>query len=305
MPYSPFSVPVPPVLAVGLGSLLLAGCGSTAASTTNPGAALRAQLPKAIKSAGVLRIGSNLNYAPVDFEDQNATPVGLDPDLAAALGSYLGLKVQFDNMPFDKLIPAVQSGQIDLAMSAVIDTQQRQTGADDNGHQVNPGVDFVDYFETGSTLLVKAGNPAGISTLDNLCGHTVALQSGTIQAQIVARQQTACARSNRPLKVDLFDTDGQALAEVANGTAVADLNDYPVAAYTTDPSRNGGQFQVTGSLLQPSPYGITVAKTDPTLRDVLSSALNQLIRNGSYDKLLTKWDMHDGAIPDAQVNGGF
>ncbi|WP_051966676.1 ABC transporter substrate-binding protein [Kitasatospora mediocidica] len=294
-----------PVLAVGLGSLLLAGCGSTGASTADPGARLRAQLPKAVKSTGVLRIGSNLNYAPVDFEDQNAAAVGLDPDLAAALGNYLGLKVQFDNMPFDQLIPAVQSGRIDLAMSAVIDTQQRQTGADDNGKQVNPGVDFVDYFETGSTLLVKAGNPQNISTLDNLCGRTIALQRGTVQAEIAARQQTACGRSNRPLKVDLFDTDVQALAEVDAGTAVADLNDYPVAAYTTDPSRQGTKFQVTGSLLQPSPYGITVAKTDPALRDVLSGALNQLIRNGTYDKLLTTWDMHSGAVPVAQINGGF
>ncbi|WP_280668288.1 MULTISPECIES: ABC transporter substrate-binding protein [unclassified Kitasatospora] len=298
-------MPATPVLAVGLGSLLLAGCGSTTGAAADPGAALRTQLPKAVRSAGVLKIGSNLNYAPVDFKDTNAAPAGLDPDLANALGSYLGLKVQFVDMSFDKLIPAVQSGQVDLAMSAVIDTQERQTGADDNGKQVNPGVDFVDYFETGTTILAKTGNPLGITTLDNLCGHTIALQGGTIQAEIAARQQTACGRAGKPLQVDLFATDDQALAEVSSGTAVADLNDYPVAAYNTDPSRGGGQFQVTGSILQPSPYGITVNKSDPELRDVLSKALTELIRDGDYDKILTKWNIPGGAVADAQVNGGF
>lgn len=297
-------MPVRPVLAAGLGSLLLAGCGS-ATGAANPGAALHAQLPKAVRAAGLLKIGSNLNYAPVDFKDSVSAPAGLDPDLAAALGGYLGLKVQFVDMPFDQLIPAVQSGRIDLAMSAVIDTQERQTGANDTGKQVNPGVDFVDYFETGTTILVKSGNPVGVSTLDGLCGHTIALQGGTVQAEIAARQQTACGRSGNPLKVDLFSTDDQALAEVAAGSAVADLNDYPVAAYNTDPSRGGGKFQVTGTILQPSPYGITVNKSDPNLRDVLSTALTALIRNGSYDRILNKWNIQGGAVADAQVNGGF
>ncbi|GAA1264776.1 ABC transporter substrate-binding protein [Kitasatospora nipponensis] len=286
-------------------ALALSGCGSPAGPAAVTGPALRAQLPKAIRSAGLLRIGSDLNYAPVDFKAQDGTPTGLDVDLAGALGGYLGLRVQFFDQPFEKLIPAVQSRQIDLAMSAVIDTRQRQTGADDNGRQVNAGVDFVDYFMTGTAILVRSGNPLGVTNLDNLCGHTVAMQRGTVQAEIAARQQAVCQRGGKPLKVDLFDTDDQALTEVASGTAVADLNDYPVAAYNTDPARGGDRFQVTGALLQPSPYGITVNKDDDALRDVLAKAMNQLIRNGTYDTILTRWNAHDGALLDASVDAGF
>lgn len=296
------------VAVVGAGGLLLSGCGTNAAPAggqDNTSAALRAKLPHAVRAAGVLKIGSNLNYAPVDFKDQNSAPAGLDPDLATALGNYLGLRVQFVDMPFDKLIPAVQAKQIDLAMSAVIDTQQRQNGTDDSGQQANPGVDFVDYFVTGTSILVKNGNPVGINSLDDLCGHTVAVQRGTIQAEIAQRQAPACDRISKPLRIDLLDTDDQALSEVAAGTAVADLNDYPIAAYNTRSAQAGTRFQLTGGQLEPGPYGLTLNKTESALRDVLAKALDQLILDGEYDKILDKWNAHPGAVQSAVVNGGL
>lgn len=287
--------------------LLLSGCGSATTVDGSPdsAASLRARLPQAIRQAGLLRIGSNLNYAPVDFKGADGSAAGLDPELAQALGAFLGLRVQIVDMPFDSLIPAVQAHRIDLAMSAVIDTQQRQTGTDDSGQQVNPGVDFVDYFLTGTAILVKAGNPLAIASLDNLCGRTVALQRGTIQEQIADGQKNVCAKSGKDLRIDLFDTDGQALAEVDSGVAAADLNDYPVAAYNTDHSRGGDRYQMTRSLLQSSLYGITVDKSEPDLRDTLSKALEQLVHNGEYERILTKWNVHDGALAGVEVNRGY
>ncbi len=295
------------IAAVGAGGLLLSGCGtsSTPTSGTTSPAELRARLPKAVKAAGVLRIGSNLNYTPVDFKDETSVPAGLDPELANALGSYLGLRVQFVDMAFDKLIPAVQAKQIDLAMSAVIDTQQRQNGTDDNGRPANPGVDFIDYFMTGTSILVRNGNPQGINSLDDLCGHTVAMQRGTIQAEMAQRQTAACQQFSKPLQVDLLDNDDQAVAEVAAGTAVADLNDYPIAEYNTQSPAGGGKFQLTGGDLEPGPYGITLNKSDTALRDVLAKALDQLIRNGQYDKILNKWNIYPGAVQSAVINGGL
>ncbi|MCX4746792.1 ABC transporter substrate-binding protein [Kitasatospora sp. NBC_01287] len=294
------------VPALGISSLLLAGCATAPSAAVTSGPGLRAQLPKALRAAGVLKIGSNLNYAPVDFKDPSTDrPSGLDVDLADALGGYLGMKVQIVDEPFAQLIPDVQAGRLDLAMSAVIDTQEREQGLDDNGTRSNPGVDFVDYFVTGTSILVKAGNPLSVLNLDGLCGHTVALQSGTVQAEIATRQVSACQQAGKPLKIDQFATDAQALTEVDSGAAAADLNDYPVAAYNTEPDRGGGRFQVTGAVLQTSPYGITVNKANGTLRDVVSTALDQLIRTGAYDQILAKWNAKDGAVPAATVNGGF
>jgi polar amino acid transport system substrate-binding protein len=299
-------IPSRALVALGAGSLVLTGCGSSVAPGSGASADLRAKLPPAIRSAGVLKIGSELNYAPVDFKDPTGAPAGLDPDLAAALAKTLGLRVQFVDMPFAKLIPAVQSKDVDLAMSAVIDTQERQNGLGPNGHQTTAGVDFVDYFMTGTSILVKSGNPQGITTLDSLCGRTVAVQTGTIQDELATRQVAACDKLHKSLQIHRRDNDADALAEVSAGTAVADLNDYPVAVYNTTSNPHGNDFQLaTGGQLGTSPYGITVNHDNSALRDVLAKALNQMIENGDYDKLLDKWHIHAGAVTSAVVNGGL
>lgn len=283
------------------GSLLLTACGSSASK--NSANDLHGKLPAAVKAAGVLKIASDLNYAPVEFKGQSGEPVGLDPDIADALGSHLGIKIEIDDTPFDKLIPGLQTKQYDAVMSGLSDTRQRRDGTDDVGNLANAGVDFVDYFIAGTSILVQKGNPKGIKGLDDLCGHTIALQRGTIQAAIADRQTAACTKS--PLTVHQLGTDNEALAEVAAGKAVADLNDYPVAAYVTQNGQGAGQYQVATEQLQPGPYGIAVAKDNTELRDALAKALDQVIRSGEYDKILTKWHLSSGAAQNAVINGGF
>ncbi|MFI5527368.1 ABC transporter substrate-binding protein [Kitasatospora sp. NPDC051853] len=287
-----------------LGCLTLAACASS--TTEDPGSAgtLRSQLPRAIRDAGVLRIASDLNYPPVDFKQPDGTPAGLDVDLARALAARLGLRAEFTDMPFEQVLPAVRERRVDLAMSAVLDTRQRQQGLDDQGRTADSGVDFVDYFVTGTSILVRQGNPAGIGSLDDLCGQTVALQRGTVQDEIAQRQTAACAKTGKPLTIRRMDSDQQALAEVAAGRAVADLNDYPVAEYNTRDGQGRGRFQVTGGQFQTSPYGITLAKDSGALRDVLAKVLDQLIRNGEYDRILARWNVPAGGVSSAVVNGG-
>ncbi|WP_280698495.1 ABC transporter substrate-binding protein [Kitasatospora sp. GP82] len=289
---------------MSVGGLLLSGCGSSTTPGSDHSASdLRNRLPGAIREAGVLRIASYLNYPPVDFKGQDGEPAGIDPDLASALGSRLGLKVEFEDMPFENVIPSVQAKKVDLGMSAVIDTKQRQDGIDDNGRPTTSGVDFIDYFVTGTSILVKNGNPLGISTLDNLCGHTIAVQRGTVQDEIAQRQVGACAKGDKTLQIDELKTDDQALAEVTAGTAVADLNDFPVAEYNT--SQHSGRFLMAGGSLQSGPYGITVNKDSADLEYVLARTLDQLIQNGQYDRILGKWSVTSGQVSSAVTNGGL
>ncbi len=77
-----------------------------------------------------------------------------------------------------------------------------------------------------------------------------------------------------------------------------------MAAYNAQHGRNGGQFEVAGGQLQPGPYGIAVAKDNAVLRDLLAKALDQVIRSGDYEKVLTKWNVTAGAAENAVVNGG-
>ncbi|MFC9326575.1 ABC transporter substrate-binding protein [Kitasatospora sp. NPDC057015] len=286
------------------GALLLTGCGSAAPKSAAD--QIHEAVPSALRAAKVLRIGSDLNYPPVDFRNADGKPDGLDPDLANALGAVLGLRVEIVDTPFDKLIPGLNGRQFDVAMSAISDTPQRRDALTDEGKPSGqPGVDFVDYFIAGTSIIVQKGNPKGIRTLDDICGRTVAVQRGTTQDEIIGRQVAACARQGKPLQVHRFDSDGQALAEVASGAAVAGFNDYPVAAYAAKTTDGGNRFEVTGAQSQSSPYGIAVNKGDTELRDAVAKGLDQLIRSGEYDKILAKWNVSAGAAQAAAINGGL
>ncbi|MFJ4092054.1 ABC transporter substrate-binding protein [Kitasatospora sp. NPDC089913] len=296
----------PAALAVATaGTLLLTGCGGDEKVAEDPLQQLRAKVPSAQQAGKVLRIGMDVNYPPVEFRGSDGKPDGLDPDIAAALGRILDLRIEYVDTPFDKLVPNLHHKQYDVAMSALSDIRQRRDGVDEAGKSTGLAVDFVDYFIAGTSIVVPKGNPKGIRGLDDLCGRTVAVQSGTTQDEIVARQVTACTRANKPLTVHKFDNDAKALAEVASGAAQAGLNDFPVAAYAAKNTDGGNRFEVTGAQSRSNPYGIALRKEDTELRDVLAKAIDQLIRSGEYDKILAKWNVTAGAAQNAVVNGGI
>jgi polar amino acid transport system substrate-binding protein len=285
------------VLVVLVTSLLLtvAACGSDDEPTVNPGATaapLASLLPQAIRDKGTLVVGSDVAYAPVEFFDTDGkTVIGIDADLAQAIGKQLGVTLKLQNGTFDGLITSLKSKRIDLIMSAMSDNAKRQKE-----------IDFVDYFTAGTSILVKKGNPEGIKGLDDFCGKTIALQRGTTQDDVATAQQAKCAKLKKPLKVLKFDRDTEALLQVKQARAVADMNDFPVAAYTV--KQAPGDYEVVGEQIEAGPYGIGVPKEDTALRDALKAAVQALIDNGEYARILDSWKVSQGAVKTAAVNGG-
>ncbi len=290
------------VLAVTL-AFSVAGCGG--GSGTNQATApkannnkdnvLAAKLPESVRTAGVVKVGSDVAYAPVEFYDTDGrTVIGIDPDLGKALGDKLGVKFQFTNATFDGLIPAVQSKRFDIVMSAMSDTKERQAK-----------LDFIDYFNAGTSIVVKKGNPENINGLGDLCGKTIALQRGTTQEDVAKAQQAKCSAAGKgPIKVLTFDKDTDALLQIKGGRAVADMNDFPVAAYNAKTAGGGNDFEVVGEQIEAGPYGIGVRKEDTQLRDAIQAALKAIIADGTYDAVLAKWQVSQGALKTAVINGG-
>jgi polar amino acid transport system substrate-binding protein len=273
--------------------LVLAGCGddgddNPTVTQQTPGA-LASLLPQEIRDKGELVVGSDIAYPPVEFFDTDGkTAIGIDPDIAKAIGDRLGVTMRFTNATFDGLITSLRSKRIDLIMSAMSDTAERQKQ-----------IDFVDYFTVGTSILVAKGNPKSIQSLDDFCGQTVAVQRGTTQDDVAEEQKKKCGAKG--MTILKFDTDPEALLQVKQGRAVADMNDFPVAAYTASKS---GDFEVVGEQIEAGPYGIGVRKEDTQLRDALQKALQAIIDDGTYAAILEKWDVADGAVTTATVNGG-
>jgi polar amino acid transport system substrate-binding protein len=284
-------------VAAAVASLTLAACGGGGSGTKSGLTDLGKKLPKAIQDSGVVKIGSDIEYAPIEFFKENTKIAqGLDVDIANAMAAKLGVKAQFiDDTDFAGIILALRSGRFDIVVSAMNDTAERR----------GKGVDFIDYFRAGTSVLAKKGNPLNIQSLDDLCGKTVAVQKGTVQeTDIIAPQQAKCTAAGKP-KIDVltFEKDTDALQQVKTGRAVADLEDFPVAAYNETTSPN--DFQVVGTPgFEAGQYGIAVPKEQTKLRDTLQSALKAVIADGTYDKILQKWNLTGGALKTAPLNGG-
>ncbi|MGP4050089.1 ABC transporter substrate-binding protein [Streptomyces sp. 2A115] len=293
------------------GALLLTGCGdqtddSNGGSDTaeTSAAPLADQLPKAVRDKGVIKVGSDIAYAPVEFKDDSGKTVGIDPDLADAMGKQLGVKFEFENGTFDTLLGGLRSKRYDIAMSAMTDTKDRQEGVDsDTGKKVGEGVDFVDYFTAGVSIYTKKGDDQGIKTWADLCGKKMVVQRGTVSHDLAKAEAKKCAK-DKPLGIEAFDNDQQAQTRLRSGGADAGSSDFPVAAYAVKTSGGGKDFELVGEQVEAAPYGIAIAKSNTELRDAIKAALDAIIKSGEYDKVIAKWGVEAGAVKQATVNGG-
>ncbi|MFG2384729.1 ABC transporter substrate-binding protein [Streptomyces avermitilis] len=293
------------------GTLLLTGCGDQTKSKNNESgssssgsAPLADKLPQSVRNAGVVKVGSDIAYAPVEFKDNSGKTVGIDPDLAAAMGKQLGVKFEFQNGTFDTLITGLRSKRYDIAMSAMTDTKDRQQGVDSTtGKKVGEGVDFLDYFTAGVSIYTPKGKTQNIKTWSDLCGKKLVLQRGTVSEDLAKSEAKKCP-SGKTISIQAFDNDQQAQTRLRAGGADAGSSDFPVAAYAVKTSGGGKDFQIVGEQVEAAPYGIAIAKSNTQLRDALQAALDAIIKNGEYDKIIAKWGVEDGSVKAAQINGG-
>ncbi|MEU3987456.1 ABC transporter substrate-binding protein [Streptomyces platensis] len=301
--------------AVAASLLLLSACGDQtneaiakreAKKSRNVNAPLFKTLPKDVQEKGFLQVGSDITYKPVEFRS-NGRIEGIDPDLAAAMSKELGIKLNFNNATFDTLMGGLKSKRYDIAMSAMTDTKERQEGIDSNtGKKIGKGVDFIDYLNVGVSLYTRKGKTNGVDGWETLCGKKIAVQRGTVSHDLAKDKSKACeSNDSEPIAIEAFDNDSEAQTRLRTGGVDAVSSDYPVAAYAVKVSGHGKDFQMVGGApLKAAPYGIAIPKGQEKLRDALKAAVERAIKNGSYAKVLDKWDVKDAAVKKVQLNGG-
>jgi polar amino acid transport system substrate-binding protein len=281
-------------------ALVAAGCGGskksaqTTTTTTSTAAAnskIAAEVPAKIKSKGTLTVAADATYAPNEFIGSDGHTVeGMSPDLGHALAAVMGLKVKVVNASFDTIIPGLQSGKYDLGISSFTDTKEREKV-----------VDFVTYFSAGTSFYVKAQGGATINTLADLCGHKVAVERGTTQADDATAQSAKCKKAGKPaVTVLVFPDQNAANLALSSGRGQVGMADSPVAAYIV--KKSSGQFKLSGTPYGTAPYGIAIPKGNGMAQPILDS-LKELMSNGTYMSILTKWGIQEGAITSPTING--
>jgi polar amino acid transport system substrate-binding protein len=271
----------------------------TAAATAAPTPV--AQLPDgAVSQKGRLLVCTDFPYPPQEYYDENGVAQGSDVEIGTEIAARLGLQVEFVNSVFDSIIAAVTSGKCDIIISA----QNITTG---RLKQVN----MIPYFQAGQSMVAAKGNPENISTPMDLCGKSAAAESGTTEADYLAGTgdyagkglTQACTKAGKkPIEVVVAQKDTDALQQLQAGKVAVYFADSPVAAYYT--VQHPDQFQLVGQILEPVKEGISVpcgvadctkAPLTP-LGQGVETALKSMLADGTYGKILAKWNMSEGAV---------
>ncbi|MFD0481391.1 ABC transporter substrate-binding protein [Kineococcus sp. GCM10028916] len=286
------------VVLVSATSLVLAGCGgddseaaTTGSSAADTSAPLYASLPADVQKAGKLTVATSVGYPPFEqYDTDGKTIVGIDADIAKALGGQLGVPLELQDTKFDGIIPGLAAGRYDMAMSGMSDTAERQQQ-----------VSFVDYFAAGPGILTTPAKAAEYTGLDALCGVAVAVSSGTVNADDAAAQSTKCeAEGKAPIEVTTYGADSESIQALKTGRADVFLVDSSSGA--TVAAQSAGAF-VMGPKYQEIPFGIVVPKGSTELVTAIQKAMQALKADGTYTKVLADWDQPQGELDAITVNG--
>ena len=251
--------------------------------------AIAKMLPDYVTKDGKLTIGMDTSYAPAEFlAADGKTPVGFDVDIVKALAKTFGLEADPQTSNFDSIIPSIGS-KYDIGVSSFTITPERMKA-----------VDFVSMFKAGSTWVVKKGNPNKVDTSD-LCGKKVAVQTATMQetaANKMAKQCKADGKAEMDVISSKLQTD--VTTNVVTGKADVFYADSPVAGYAI--AQTDGELETLGKTEGIAPEGIVVKKGDQQMDEALQKALQKLIDDGTYMKILKYWGVQDGAISKPEIN---
>jgi polar amino acid transport system substrate-binding protein len=259
--------------------------------------ALAALLPPTIAKAGVLKIATDASYAPNEFlKDGQGEPIGMDIDLGNAMAQLLGVKTEWSNTGFDGILAGINAGRYDMSLSSFTDTKKRE-------EQVN----FVTYLNAGTSIVVAKGNPKGVSDAAGLCGLKVGAENGTTQFDMLTKADVddsvvkICSDAGKPApEFSGFPTQNDVNVALASGRLDAYMADTPVAEYAVKVT--GDKFEKVGSDVGVAPYGIALPKEPAELTTAIQKAMQKLMDDGDYGKILANWGLEDAGIKTAEVN---
>jgi ABC-type amino acid transport substrate-binding protein len=223
----------------------------------------------------VLKVVTEATFAPFEFtEEGDDTIVGLDVDMMNAIAESQGLQIEFVNMEFDSLIPALQSDQGDIICAGM------NKLAGDRAEKA----DFGDtYFESDLMLLVKADSDlTGIDAVTS--DMKLASQIGTTGGDMVQ----SMADEGKIAEGIVLNQWTDCYMQLQNGDVQGVLVDKPVGEAYLNAHSDIAKF-VGDKFGDHEEFAFAVKKGNTELLDKLNAGLAELKENGTYDELVAKW----------------
>lgn len=253
--------------------------------------ALHAKLPASVRAAKTLTFGTpqQPGTSGLPYSGQaNGRYVGLHVDLANAVARVLGVRAQSVNGTFPTIVPGVQNGKFDVGLANLGVTAEREKV-----------VDYATYLTDGQSFLGSTRlKLTKVRTLTDLCGLTIATAPGSTFQQILQNGRNDCGKAGtKPYTVQYFATSAPILLGLTNGKV--DVEFGPTLSVKYDAAHiKGTKFL---GQISSTPVGFVTAKGSP-LAPLLRDAVNRLIHDGVYAKILTKWGVSSSAITASALN---
>lgn len=249
------------------------------------------KLPERVKQAKKVTVVMNVSSAPTKFRaEDNTTIVGLNPDIAQALGKLLGVEVAIEDVQFDGIIPGLQSKRYDMAVSSMAPSAERIKV-----------LDMVRYGAWGTSLAVQQGNAKKLDT-KNLCGSSVAVQQGSIQhTQRLPDLSNECTKAGKPaINQVVLPDQTAAILQLTTGRIDAVLADSPILAWAA--KQRPGTIELVDEMNKGA-VDIALPK-DSDLTPAVQAAMQNLIQRPEYKQIYAKWGMDNTVVTEAVKETG-
>ncbi len=288
------------IAGAALGAVLLsaAACGSSGGDGSEKArpkadSALAGLVPADIAEKGTVVVGTQPDFEPANFTPIGESEIkGFNVDLMDAMAAKLGLKVEWQKVPFDQLLIGMQSGKFDAAIAGMTDRKERQAQ-----------VDFIDYQVAGTVFMVQKGNPKGItSEVDGGCGIKIGDVKGSDAKRLVDMMAAACVQAGKPpTKLVSFPSSSDKNLALVSGRV--DAMFWPDMAVSVINRETDDKLESLPVNFEPKVYlGMTFSKDDSELRDAFFAALEAIHEDGTYDEILKKWDVEVIDLPTPGIN---
>lgn len=243
-------------------ALALAGCSPQPAAKAGDAPA-----------AKVYKVGTEYNWPPLEFIDENKQKVGFDVDMIQAIAKASGFAVDLQEVPFDPIFIKLGDGSLDIGLSSITITDDRKKT-----------LDFSDSYLNAGQMLVVLSSTTGVGSIADMKGKKVGVQTGTTGQFTLDGYKDVIKEG--------YDDIANAFADLANGRVAGVLTDSPVAAdYVTRAATYKGKFQLVGSPLTDEYLGLAVKKGNAELLGLLNKGLKAIIADGTLDSLKAKWQL--------------
>ncbi|MFD5002264.1 ABC transporter substrate-binding protein [Streptomyces mutabilis] len=263
--------------------------------TTGKVDSIAAEVPEEIRERGTLElVSSSGSAAPLTFyATDNKTVIGVESDIAYLVADVLGLEPHVKTVSWENVFVGLDSAKYDVGFSNITVTEERKEK-----------YDFATYREDNLGFEAKKDSGLRITGPESVAGRTVAVGSGTNQEKLLIEWSEENEKAGRePVDIKYYQNDSDVYLALRSGRIDLYLGPNPTAAYhaaTTGETEVVGTYSGAGATLQ----GLIAATTKKGsgLVEPLADALDHIIDNGTYAKVLERWGLADEAVTNSEIN---